>query len=282
MGMIEDITERKQTEDKLYYQVNLLKDVSDAIISTDKQFNIRSWNLVAEQMYGYDASETIGKPTGKILNIEHTQYSSWEQVLAQINRCGVWRGEVIIRHKDNTPINVSVAISTIRNRAGIPHGYVAIHSDITKRKQAEHALQESENKFRTLTETMAAGVFIYQNTKLLYINPKMAHILGYSYKDLQQENGLEKIQVNFRKLLSAGKVSRLSNQQKQVPRYEIKTTTEQGEERWFDWIAGIIEYRGKPAVLGTVFDITAHKLAEIQLRQSEENLRQVVESMPVS
>ena len=64
-----DITERKKVEETLRYHAQLVDSVSDAIISTDTNFRITSWNQAAERIYGWKAEEVIGKDGSDVLVI---------------------------------------------------------------------------------------------------------------------------------------------------------------------------------------------------------------------
>jgi PAS domain S-box-containing protein len=75
-----DITDRKKIEEQVEFQANLVANVSDAIISTDRDFNITSWNKGAELVYGFSAEEAIGKPVVELTNLEYP-YDEQEDVL---------------------------------------------------------------------------------------------------------------------------------------------------------------------------------------------------------
>ena len=64
-GAVREITERKLAEEALRYQATLLKSVSDAVITTDLDFVVQSWNSAAEALYGWPAEEAIGKIDGR-------------------------------------------------------------------------------------------------------------------------------------------------------------------------------------------------------------------------
>jgi PAS domain-containing protein len=61
MKFVQDITKRKQAEEQLLYQANLLQNVSDAIVATDRHFIITGWNPAAENIYGWSPEEAIGR-----------------------------------------------------------------------------------------------------------------------------------------------------------------------------------------------------------------------------
>jgi PAS domain S-box-containing protein len=66
-----EIDERRRTEEKLRYQATLLENVSDAVISVDMDFKIRSWNDTAENIYGWKAEEVIGKQFREVTALEY-------------------------------------------------------------------------------------------------------------------------------------------------------------------------------------------------------------------
>lgn len=146
-------------------------------------------------------------------------------------------------------------------------------SDITERKEGEEALQESEKKFRVLTETAASGIFIHQGEKFVYVNPASEAMTGYSREELLTMDFWHLVHPDFRELVKQRAQAR--QQGKSVPsRYELKIITKNGEERWVDLAVGMIDFQGKPAILGTDFDITERKRAEEEMRALEEQLRQ--------
>ncbi|MCH8921085.1 MAG: EAL domain-containing protein, partial [Chloroflexi bacterium] len=91
---------------------------------------------------------------------------------------------------------------------------------------------------------------------------------------------LDMIHPDFRELVKERGEARLRGEQVS-PRYEIKIMTKNGDERWVDVSAGLIEFEGKPSTLGTAFDITARKRVEETLRESEERFRTVFECAPI-
>jgi len=130
------------------------------------------------------------------------------------------------------------------------------------RQREEAALRESEAKFRILAETATSVIFIIQGTRLKYVNPATERLTGYSQQEL--------LGMNFHDLFPVGKKRFMRDWGKQAqhgeilsPRGEFKITTKNGDDRWIDLEAAVIEYGGKPAAIGTAFDCTERKRAEI-------------------
>ena len=133
-------------------------------------------------------------------------------------------------------------------------------------KLAEHRLLESEEKYRTLTETVACAIFIFNDKKILYVNPVSEKISGYSKEELLGKKLWDIAHPEFRELMRERALIRLKGGN--LPsRNEVRIITKSGEERWLDITAGTTSYNGKPAVLATAFDITKKKHSKKETSQ---------------
>jgi len=140
-------------------------------------------------------------------------------------------------------------------------------------EQAVSSLKESEARFRTLTETTAASILIHRGSKLLYANPTVQRLAGYSRSELLQREFWELVHPVHLDMVRQRGLSRISG--KYAPEeYEFKIITKHCEERWVTATAAIIDYEGAPAVIATLFDITDRKRAEEEkIRLYEERIR---------
>ncbi len=120
---------------------------------------------------------------------------------------------------------------------------------------------QNEALFRTLAETTAAAIFIYQDTRIRYVNPAAETITGYSQEELLGLDFWDIFHPDAREYI---KEQGLARQQGLVTskRYELELLTKNGQLRWIDVTLGLIEFEGNAAVLGTAFDITIRKEAE--------------------
>jgi len=131
-----DISERRRGEEAAAYLAAIVESSDDAIISTDLQGTIRSWNDGAERLYGYTAAEAIGKPVTTLLPLE--RWGEEPQILEQIkNGERIEHYETIRRRKDGTNFAASLTVSPILNRVGDVIGASKTARDITWRKRAE-------------------------------------------------------------------------------------------------------------------------------------------------
>lgn len=133
--------ERQRADEQIRYQAALLEQVSDAIVSTDPNYIIRTWNKGAEAIYGWRADEVIGRPFPQMIPTSFPN-GDREQVLQQFRAQGSWKGEVIQQRKDGTPLNILSSASLLRDEAGNVTGALVVNRDITERKRVEDALRE--------------------------------------------------------------------------------------------------------------------------------------------
>ncbi len=136
-----DITERKQTEEALRLSDEVLRQMPDAVLLTDLELNIQKWMGKAEEIFGYTASEAIGKPVTFLLGPDSKAITK-ESVIKKIQETGTFCGEIICRKKDNSEVPIEATAKTLYDRSGNPIGFVSINRDITERKRAEEQREQ--------------------------------------------------------------------------------------------------------------------------------------------
>ncbi|MEA4910307.1 MAG: diguanylate cyclase [Chloroflexi bacterium] len=158
----------------------------------------------------------------------------------------------------------------------LAHANEELRDEIERRKASEDAVRASEERFRALSETTSAAIFIIQNHKIRYANPAARQITGYSQEELLQRELWEIAHPAYQHILRQnGGVASWS--EKMPTRYEIKIVSKEGHERWLDMTAGLLENKGKqPSWVITAFDITARDLAEKELQNAKADLEQRV------
>jgi len=143
----------------------------------------------------------------------------------------------------------------------------------TERKQIEEALRESEEKYKTLIENSLTGIFIHQDGKYVFVNDRFAEVHGYKPEELVGMEYLILIPPDEREALRQIAQKRLEGTSVS-PRYEVRRLRKDGTSSWCEMMATRIEYRGRPAIMGNIVDITKRKRAEEGLRESEKRLYQ--------
>ncbi|HEY2201453.1 MAG TPA: PAS domain S-box protein, partial [Solirubrobacteraceae bacterium] len=137
-----DITERIRAQEQLAYHARLVENMEDGVIATDARFRVTAWNRGAGRLYGWTADEMLGR---HVQDVIQTELSDEELALrfAQVAQQGRARSELVAYRKDGTTIDVELITVAIRGERGEVTGYVAIHRDISERKQSEEALRNA-------------------------------------------------------------------------------------------------------------------------------------------
>ena len=168
-----------------------------------------------------------------------------------------------------------------RETEEIRRNNAALRAENVERQKTEEALRVSEAKFRALTVNAPAAVFIYQGSKIIYANPALARISGYSYEELYQMDLWDLVHPDLRDLVKTRALARQRGEHVPVS-YEFKIVTKTGDERWLDFTDGTFEFEGKPAIIGIACDATERKRTEEALQVSETKFRALAEGAPAA
>jgi PAS domain S-box-containing protein len=185
VGLIRDISERRQAEAMRDRFAAVVDSSDDAIISKSLDGNITAWNRGAEKLFGYSASEVLGRPMLFLLPPERVGEEA--AILGCIGRGqSVEHFETVRVCKDGTKIDVSVTISPIRDRNGVVIGASKIARDITGRKRAEDALRESEEQFQAMANGMPQLACIADaDGSIVWYNQRWYEFTGTTFEQMQ-------------------------------------------------------------------------------------------------
>ncbi len=173
-----DITQRKQAEEQLRYQAFLLENIFDAIIATDLDFHILNWNKAAEELYGWEAGEILGKRANDVLQSDLTVPRA--EIIRQLYVTGRWKGEVVHQCKDGHKVHVLASTRLLHAADGTPIGIVSANRDITDRKQAEFALWRSEERYALAQRAAKIGSWDWDiPSGQLYWSDRLEPLFGF-------------------------------------------------------------------------------------------------------
>ena len=135
-GAIFDLTARRLAEEERMKLAAIVESTDDAIISVDLNGNIVSWNVGAEQVFGFSTEEAIGQPLSIMAPPDRADEPfTFLEELKSVKT--VAHHETVRRRKDGALIDVSLTLSPLTDAAGNLIGASAIARDTTERKQAE-------------------------------------------------------------------------------------------------------------------------------------------------
>jgi PAS domain S-box-containing protein len=152
-----------------------------------------------------------------------------------------------------------------------------LEKELGERMRVENALRESEEKFRVLAETSPTAIFLYQGEKQVYVNPSVTRLIGYTEQECLEMSFWDWIHEDYKEQVRHYGLARQRGEN--VPaQYEVKCISKSGEEKWVFLSAGGIEYRGVPAGIVSIFDITERKRMEEELQRTHCELEKRVEA----
>jgi PAS domain S-box-containing protein len=233
----------------------------------------------AEKQYGWTAAEVIGYPLEKFITNDYLG-ESLDTILQKISQDGYWKGEVTQNRRDGVRIPIITTLSILTNDAKQPYGFIAINRDLTERKLAEVAMQESEARYRTLFEQANDAIWILDLAEgrigqILLANSAAAKMHGYSIAemenlritDLDVPDSVTKAQGRFEDIQKGEWISgETLHVRKDSTTFPI------------EFSAGPINFDGRPCVLAFTRDITERKQADEALRESGNRLELAVSS----
>ncbi|MBI5098331.1 MAG: PAS domain S-box protein [Nitrospirae bacterium] len=272
----EDITERKYAEDVLMESEerfhSVAQSATDAIISIDSSGVIVFWNTSAERLFDYPVEEAIDKSLTIIM--PHQFREAHQKGLSRLTSTGesslIGKTiEIVGLKKDGSEFPIELTLSTWKTNKGT--FFTAIVRDITSRKQAEQMLLESEEKFRNLAEQSLVGIYLVQDEKFRYVNPVLAEIFGYAVEELIDKKQTVDLVLPEDLPVVRENVRRRESGEVQSIHYDFRGRKKNGEIIYVDVYGSKTLYQGRPAVIGTLLDITGRKHAEDRImRQSRE------------
>lgn len=168
---------------------------------------------------------------------------------------------------------IFVLRSQIRKKTGqLTTQNEELEKEIVKRCEAEEALRESEELYRTLAERSFANVYVVQDGKFCFINSNTVRTLGYAPEEIIGQRSLHFVHEDDREQVKA--YSQNMRRGLRTSPYEYRMMTSDGNSRWMLETVTFIQYAGREAVLGTAMDISEQKRAEEERHVLESQLRQ--------
>jgi PAS domain S-box-containing protein len=276
-----EIARRERVEEDLRRQKEILETIFDhipvMINFVDRDGQIQLVNREWERTLGWSV-EDIRSQNIDILAANYPDLEYRERVRNFVQNSNAEWADFKTTVRDGRVIDTSWAVLHLSDGTGI-----GIGQDITKRKRAEEALRESEERFRQLAENISDLFWIKTSDfkRVLYLSPAYERITGQSarerYRDQDYQPFLDRIVPEDRERM-AEIMRRGAETEFEV---EFRILRPDGSVRWFrDRGFPIRDQSGEIyRVAGIANDITERKLAEEALRESEERFRQIAENI---
>ncbi|MCK6553181.1 PAS domain S-box protein [Candidatus Binatia bacterium] len=254
--------------DRVTYSA-ILNGTTDGIVFVDERGIIEVFNPAAERLFGYPASEAVGKKVNVLMPSPHREahdgYIANYWLTGESDVIGGCR-EVVGQRKDGTvvPVELSVSLHRVNGR----RFFTAVVRDVTERKRVEDALRESEARFRGAFDAAAIGMALVSlEGRWLQVNAALCRIVGYSANELLATNfqsithpGDLETDLDALRRLSAGEIDTHGTEKRYIHKSGRAVTVRLS-------VSLVRGFAGRPLYFVTqIEDVTERKRAEDESR----------------
>ncbi len=270
--VMRDITDRKRIEAALQQSEKkyrkLYEDAAIGIFHSSFEGRFLDVNPALAKMLGYEKPHEVVDSIYSIAEQIYVEPQARDEVIAQALAKGeTVKVENLYRRRDGSEWNAYLHLRYVLDSNGRPFYLEGFVEDITERKKAEKALQESEEKYRLLIEKANEAIFIAQDEVVKFPNPKTIEITGYSEDELATMQFANLIHPEDRQMVSERYRQRL-NGQNPPSNYAFRIINKLGSELWLQINSAPIKWEGRPATINFINDITEQRKLEEQVRQA--------------
>ncbi|MFW5770635.1 MAG: PAS domain S-box protein, partial [Spirochaetota bacterium] len=250
VGIITDITDLRDKEERIHLLSTAITYASSVIIVTDTNGTIQYVNPTFTSMTGYSSDEATGSDIRKILNSNYHTKDFFKNMWKTIRSGRVWKGEILNKKKDGTLFWENVSIAPVRSSTGEITNFISIQDDITRQKMYQENLLQSKNNFlNIITSSHDAIIVLNSAGEVQYINPAAENLFGDSVENMLQEP----LPVHLNE-----------NQE------EISLSLPDGSIRYFELTFIPSRWQGENAKVAILHDITRDREIAEQVRRSLE------------
>ena len=280
-----------QVQQVAQLQRSILDSAGPMILATDLEGNLLIFNPAAERMLGYRNHEVLGQlnahdlfPEGElervgqllVSRLDRSPAIDLESVSPELKHYVQYvtsfpvsrvRGfEILCRRKDATTFPAMVYLSAVRNTEGALTGLLAIATDLTATKRAEHALRESEERYRDLFENSQEMIAtLSPRAKYLYVNPAWQTCFGKSAAAFESLISFEAAFPAEMQANAAGLFDRALRGER-IDRANLRVQDSNGMYRELEASLSCRQDRGEPVSVRCIFrDVTAQYQRERRL-----------------
>lgn len=256
----------------------LFESAPEGVVLLDNRDCIVRVNPRFLDMFGYRKAEVIGRPINSLI-VDEGLFEEASELTRQVIAHQSIRKDTVRYRKDGTMLYVSILGHPVTLGDG-QVGVYGIYRDVTEQKLAEEMLRQSEDKYRTIIESIEDGYFeVDLEGNFLFFNEALPRILGHDRDALKK--------LTYRDVCSPATRQRVHDICKEIyfsgrpnPGFSWEITDRKSESRYMETSMSLMRSaNGKPAGFrGVVRDVTERVRAEAALRESEERYRIMAEN----
>lgn len=255
-----DISDRKEMEDALRRSEERYRTILDSVeigyYEADLHGNLNFFNDTFHMLLGYSREQIMGKNFRELVDPQTASevYRIYKEVFATGKSVLMTEWEKCLQGVDKS---FELGSFLIHNADRRPIGFRGVIRDVTERKQMEKSLKTAEELYRSLSNNSQMGVFITQNEKIVFLNPRVEAVTGYSEQEIFGMDPMSMVYEADREFSRQMDARVLAGNT--IKPYEYRIVTKGGEIRWVMQTATPIMFKNRPAILASAMDITELK-----------------------
>lgn len=252
----------------------IISHMVDVLVLLGPDGRVIKVNRQAENILQYSEQEMTGMMFSSFVAEESRFRNALRRIGKNGDSCESYEDELIT--KSGTSIPIRLSCSPINDNSGEQIGFVVVGHDVRQMKQLQNEIMQkelvqetllaAESKFRGLVEQSLVGIYIVQDDKLKYVNPKFAEIFGYSREEILHDKSMLDLVADDSRVAVGTSLCQCTSRSARDIHYNFRGCRSDGS--FIDVEANGIctEYNGRPAVIGAVLDITQRKQMEETIR----------------
>ncbi|MBI9037634.1 MAG: PAS domain S-box protein [Bacteroidales bacterium] len=256
----------------------LAENMSDLVFQIDPELRVIALNRAAEEM--------IGDKTGNFINKRFTEIfppkisKKYETNLRKVFETAKPLVSDSMLEINNSKFFINTKLTPILNETGKVKSIIGVSRDITKRKLAEEAMQESEEKYRAIFEaTGTASLIVDEDTTIINANRECERVTGYSASELIGKSWTNFADKEDLQRMLSHHMARRKDSGSIPKKYEVRLIDAKGDVR--NTILSVEIIPGSKKSIVSLLDITERVKAEKLLSKSEDRYRSLVNNLPV-
>ena len=273
LSMGSDVEDLGRAIDMVSYQASLIDKVNDAIIARDARLVITIWNKAAEDMYGWKASEAIGKGPAEMSTLGYHGIEQ-EDIMNRLRKEGRIRLETVQTRKDGGRMDVEVTATELHDERGTVTGFVSVNRDISERKRNEESLRSTRNYLESLVNYANAPIIVWgPSSRITRFNHAFERMTGYTSDEVLGKD----LSILFPEDAREGALAKINQtlEGEHWESVEIPILKKDGGVRWALWNSANIYAEDGNTLIATIAqgqDITERKQGEEDLRETRNYL----------
>jgi PAS domain S-box-containing protein len=282
--LVSDITEHRQAETEQQRLAQLLRDaiesISNGFAVYDGSDRLVACNTAFASLFRVEPQSLVGTSIEELFSRAQLRMRSFDGRLATDGSPSLEQALQRLREADHQPVDIELDNGQwlqITSHPTADGGRVYIRTDITRLKNTEALLRDSERRFRDIVERNPLPVWVneIESGRILYESPAASTLVGRNTQDA----GPGRATDYYADIADRTDYLRKLREHGEVDGYELRLKKVDGTEFWASITARIFRHEGRELAVVSMVDLTERKAREAELRQARETLEDAIESL---